>query len=70
MRLGLIWLRLLILTVGVSGVCAMGQAFQLMDGTQSMMTLVPVEFYVMTDSAFLSVCGFTRCLRRGRGGLW
>jgi hypothetical protein len=34
-----------------------GQTFQLMDGTQSMMTLVPVEFYVMTDSAFLSVCG-------------
>jgi hypothetical protein len=44
-----------------------GQTFQLMDGAQSVMTLVPVGFYVMTDSAFLSVCGLYMLPAAGPG---
>jgi hypothetical protein len=44
-----------------------GQTFTLTDGAETVMTLVPVGFYVMTPSSFLSVCGLYMLPATGPG---
>ena len=44
-----------------------GQTFALTDGTGTVLTLVPVEFFLMTPNSFLSVCGLYLLPVEGRG---